>query len=615
MHEITRLRQPLARFPITKQLHEVIKQRRTKARPEFVSDSLIDDIVQRVSPYLLQNPPLDIVDFWPGAGLLSTKLNDLLKPRRHLLVEPNVLVADKFLKPLTQSNPCYKLINESMYDKTDWADFLVTHFPEQVPHNRQVSEALPKNDTLLVLANLPAASSRLDHFRPGRWWLGMLNNCLHQTGLNAYGSIRVLATSPFSDIAAVLPRSANERTRTGLLAETLGLHTIEIASPAGPEPSHQWRGWDIIHDNRKRVAQRTAATGIVTPPNREFPPLEPVPPVTGRGKKEAPYEPRVYLDVHKEMFKAIAAGDELGLSTIRETTDPKAQAIIKERQLAITKLARDNKAAYTRQRFANMRLKIDEVTRAFSRAATDPKETPESLKALDDEIISLKSTFDQELSSTHFILTRLHGQTVDDARLVFVSNNFDDSILAHDRRPFEPLYVEYEEIYPRAIPRGLIYFEADPNPPALKKIHDLPSALRPEVLERLFILMSIVGNRGTMSLTELFEILFPKRAINDLVRAIPPLATFAEKRLKPGCGPMPLPDGSTSDPVSSYQDNVDYDLREVRLRILSVSTLVDILMEYEKLPDKLSLMHFSRVLGGTMTMSQIGEEANNMRIR
>lgn len=554
------------------------------------------------------------MDFWPGAGVLSTKVNDLLQPRRHLLVEPNVPLANKFLKPLTQSKPCYKLINESMYEKVDWGEFLVTHFPEQGSHNQRGSEALPKNDTLLVLANLPAAASRLDHFRPSRWWLGMLNSCLHQTGLSAYGSIRVLATSPFTDLATVLPRSANERTRTGLMVEALGLHAMEIASSAAPEPSHQWRGWDVIQDNRKRVAERTKAHGIVIPPNREFPPVEPVPPVIGRGKKEVPYTPRPYLDVHKEMFNAIAAGDELGLDTVRGTTDPKAKAILKSRQLAITKLARDNKTAYTRQHLANLRLKIDESTRAFARAAADPKETPESLKMLDDELATLKSEFTKELSSNHFVLTRLHGQTVDDARLALTSNNFDDSVLVHDRRPFEPLHIEYEEIFPRAVPRGLIYFEADPHPPALQKIHDLPTERRPDMLERLFIMLSIVGNRGTMSLSELLEILFPKQAINDLVRIIPHLATFAEKRLKPGCGPMPLPDGST-DPVSSYQENVNYDLREVRLHILPVSTLVDILMEYEKGPDKLSLMHFSRILGGTMTMSQVGEEANNMRIR
>lgn len=50
MHEITRLRQPLARFPITKQIYDVIRTRRTKARPELVSDSLAGESLSLSHP-------------------------------------------------------------------------------------------------------------------------------------------------------------------------------------------------------------------------------------------------------------------------------------------------------------------------------------------------------------------------------------------------------------------------------------------------------------------------------------------------------------------------------------------------------------------------------------
>jgi hypothetical protein len=33
--------------------------------------------------------PLDILDLWPGGGLISSKVNELLQPRRHVLVEPD----------------------------------------------------------------------------------------------------------------------------------------------------------------------------------------------------------------------------------------------------------------------------------------------------------------------------------------------------------------------------------------------------------------------------------------------------------------------------------------------------------------------------------------------
>jgi transcription factor 1 len=573
-----------------------------------------DDIVQRVSPLLRPNTPLDILDFWPGCGLFSSKLNESLRPRRHVLVEPNLHFSNAFLKTLSQSKPCYKLINESIYGKLGWDDFLAAHLPEQGPHNQSPGR-IPKNDTLLVLADLPAANSRSDHFRPGRWWLKMLTSCLYQSGLNMYGSVRILATCPFEDVQFVLPRSVYERSRSSILAEALGLHTIEIAiSGDEPEPAHQWRGWNEIQDNRKQVAERAAANGIVTPPERELPPREPVPQVAARGQKEAPYEPRPFLEMHKAIFEAIEAGDATGLKTGRNK-DPETKELIKNRTLAVSRLARDNKMAHVRQKLANMRLHIDEVTRSFSRAAADPKESAESLKALNDEIISLKSAFLKELGEVHFVLTRHHDKTIDDTRMVYMSKEIKDGGLVHDDRPFEPLHIDPEELYPRGMGRGLVYFEADPNPPALKKIHDLPSAMIPDALERFYIMTSIVGTRGNMSVTELLEQVFPKWTTNDLVRAIPSLAIFAEKSIKPGCGPMPLPDGSASDPAYSYQDNIDYDLREVRLRLLTVPTLVDIALEYEKLPDKLDFMQFSRYLGGSMTSAQIDEETTNIRLR
>ncbi|KAJ5124265.1 uncharacterized protein N7515_008090 [Penicillium bovifimosum] len=611
------LRQPLARFPITQQLYDKVVHRhrgRSKARTSYVSEGLLDDIVQRVSPLLASNTPLDIVDFGPGCGLLSSKLNESLRPRRHVLVEPNTHFSDAFLKPLSQSKPCYKLVNEPIYGRLVWDDFFATHLPEQGPHNRSPGR-IPKNDTLLVLADLPAANSKADHLRPSRWWLRVLTNCLYQSGLHMYGSVRILATCPFEDIHGVLPRSVYERSRGSILAEALSLRTMEIAiSGDEPEPAHQWRGWNEIQENRKQVAERAAANGIVTPPGRELPPREAVPQVPARGQKEAPYEPRPFLEMHKAIFQAIEAADATGLKSGRNK-DPETKELIRNRTLAVSRLARDNKMAHVRQKMANMRLHIDELTRSFSRAAADLKETVESLKVMSDEIVSLKSAFLQEFGDIHFVLTRHHDKTVDDSRMVYSRRELKDGGLLHDDRPFEPLHIHPEELYPRGMGRGMIYFEANPNPPALQKIHDLPSASIPDALERFYIMTSIVGTRGNMSVAELREQVFPTWTTNDLVRAVPSLATFAEKSIKPGCGPMPLPDGSASDPACTYQDNIDYDLREVRLRVLTVRTLVDIALEYEKLPDKLDFMQFSRYLGGSMTSAQIDEETTNIRSR
>ncbi|KAJ5210710.1 Ribosomal RNA adenine methylase transferase [Penicillium cf. griseofulvum] len=607
-------RTPLARFPMTTKLYPVLKKHRgkVKPRPQYVSEDLLDNVLERVEPYLRRNQPVDILDLWPGCGLLSSKLNDLLQPRRHVLVEPNRHF-HPLLTPLTKSKSCYKIVNESIYGKNDWSDFFANHLPEQGPENREAG-IIPKNDTLLILANLPESVSATDHFRPGRWFLNFMNACITQTDLNLYGAVRVLATMPFGEVSGMLPRSVGERSRTGIFAETIGLHNIELVSPAEHERSTQWRGFDTLQNNRKRVAERAAAHGIITPPTRELPPLKAVPQAALRARKDVPHQPRVFAPLHDKIFSAIAAADALGIESAVQTTDPKAKELCRKRGIAYTQLARDNMACYTRHRLAEMTLEIDEVTRTFARAAADPKETVERLKALEDQIASLHSRYADFISSIHFTVLEKQAHTTDDARLTRISNNFDDAYLTHDRRPFEPLYIHPDETYPRGDPVGLVYFEANPNPPALKKVFDLPSEMVKAILDRYLVLLGCVGFRGKMSVAELLQTLFPLESINDHVKDIPALATFAGKRLKAGYGPMPLPD-PTADPASTYQENVDYDLSGVRMRLLSVDTLLDIATKYERLPDKLDVITFSRALGASVTQAQLGDDTVKMKMR
>ncbi|KAJ5680819.1 hypothetical protein N7536_011958 [Penicillium majusculum] len=618
MRTIVPQRKPLARFPETTRLYPVIMKQRgkVKTRPQYVSDGLLDGVLKRVSPYLRHNPPVDILDLWPGGGFLSSKVNTLLEPRRHVLVEPNIHFRG-LLTPLVESKPCYKLIDDHIYGKSDWADFFATHLPEQGPGNRESSGIIPKNDTLLVLANPPDSASAADHFKPSRWFLHFMNTCLRQTDLNLYGTVRVLATMPSADISLMLPRSVTQRSRTGVFAETIGLHNIELASPAQFEPSHQWQGWDVINDNRKLVSTRAAANEIITPPNRNLPPVKLVPEIAHRGRNSQPYERRVQTPFHEKLFEAIAAADKLGINSTLDTTDPKAKELIRNRGLALTKLVRDNSASHFRQKVANIILELDEVGRTFARAAADPKESVEGLKALEDRMVSLKSSYTTLCASLHFVMLEKHDNAIDDLRLARLCNHVDDGNLLHYRRPFEPLCISPDEIYPRgsADERSVIYFEPNPNPPVLKKVFDLPTPMVQPVLDRYFSLLALVGFRGKMPVAEFLAATFPLEPINNHVRDIPSLAHFAERRLKPGCGPMPLPDGSTSDPAFTYQENVDYDLSGVRFRTLSAQTIVEIAIKYEKRSEKLSIIALSRVLGGALTQAQLGDDLIKTKIK
>jgi transcription factor 1 len=569
---------------------------------------LIDSIVDRVAPYIERNRPLDILDLWPGSGALSSRINQLVKPRRHVLVEP----ADVYLsllKPLALSKPCYTLVQSPIYAKVDWVDFFHTHFPEQGPQTKQSPGVLPKNNSMLVLANLPPSQSLKDHYTPGRWWLKFLEECMYQNGLSRYGNVRVLAMAPFNDITTILPRTTGDYKRTGMLAEALGLHTFEVASTVETESWHVSRGLDSMSSNRKRVAERAAAENVVTPPNRELPPLKAVPEVghTNSRTQASPHMERLFLPQHEEMFKAIAAGDATGLDSPTKSKDPVIKDVMRKRSRAITALKVQNTAAFTRQKLTSMRLHMDELSRRLARADADPNNTRAQLKNLDEEIASHASEFAAELANTHHKMARFYETNIDDGRLASISNNLDDSQLVWDRRPFEPLVIHRDEIWANGTPSGVLYFEPHEKPPALQKILRLPESDRTEALARFYALLGVLNTRNSITVPEIAKVMFPKMSTNELIQAIPSLATFADRRMKMKRAPKELRE--TQDPVSSYQENLEYDLSDVRLRTVSSTAIGDMIVEYEKQPHKLDALALSRVLGSSLTSAQLGGDA------
>ena len=59
-----------------------------------------DDIIGYLAPSLEAYKGCTVIDVHPGACLWSSKLHDFLKPKRHVLMEPEMLYYDAFMKPL-----------------------------------------------------------------------------------------------------------------------------------------------------------------------------------------------------------------------------------------------------------------------------------------------------------------------------------------------------------------------------------------------------------------------------------------------------------------------------------------------------------------------------------
>jgi transcription factor 1 len=274
---------------------------------------------------------------------------------------------------------------------------------------------------------------------------------------------------------------------------------------------------------------------------------------------------------------------------------------------AIYALNLDNKHNWWRQHVADVQLEADEASRTLARVAADPSKTSEELDRADKRCAGMREKIAKMVAKIHYRVLRGHDRTLDDTRIFADTGTFDDSVFLFDRRPFEPLRIDPEEQYPR-IPRTLVYFEADANPPVAQKLSLLSNEKRRELMELFETLSSISSTRVQLTLSELYEVILPERTTNEIVKALPILARYAMKRLKPGCGPVALED-PTLDPNDCFQENIDYDLSDARIRRLPASVIWDILIDYQNSAPDVSPRQFNRLLGGTVTGAASGAGA------
>lgn len=517
----------------------------------------------------------------------------------------------RFLEPLVRSKPCYELTTMDHHSMNDWSEIFTRYLPEQGPPSEQAVEALPKNDTLLVLANPPAQRNVSDHFTPARWWGGVMESCMKQKGLHMYGSVRILVSVPPTDAEDILPRSAIERRRPGIMTENVALHAWEVAQAYNHEQWKNLKQLELLESIKRRVAERAAAQNVTTPTGREPPPIT-LAPHDSRKKTKAiyapPYLPRPGTEWHEKLTKTIERGSEVG-----QDKSAMAKKAKNEKSVALQQLRRDNTNASLRCDITKSQANIEERTQNLSRAAADPRRTAEELAVLDRSLADLKANFANMISEQHWRNIRGYDREIDDWCIAKRSNNFDHSAMLWERRPFEPMRSEVEEHYPRE-PRTMIYFEANADAPAVRKLKEIPAAKR-DLLMQLFDVMPLVlSTRNNISVKEIAQALFHDRSANDIVKSVPSLAGFAGKQLKPGCGVVPL-DDPTLDAHECFQENIDYDLSEVRLRCLPVTVMWEILLDSQKHFVDLSATQFSRLLGSTMTTSRGVAAIEKLKLR
>lgn len=226
----------------------------------------LDDALQRLSPSLARHTGCTIIDINPGVGLWSSKIHELLRPKRHILLEPEEIYLP-FLKPLLDSPG-------SRYHLQDWSGWLPWTtdpylseglFPE-LP-SAKLSEG--RNDSLLLVANVgelsrsrlrgpPTSHVRLFHY---------LNNIKLKQNFQTHGSVRLLLWMQDSEKRTILPRTVSHRRKISLEAE-MSCHIEEIVG--GPASHTNQQREDILDINSSRqVAEAMAKQNIRIPFERQ----------------------------------------------------------------------------------------------------------------------------------------------------------------------------------------------------------------------------------------------------------------------------------------------------------------------------------------------------------
>ncbi|PYH79716.1 hypothetical protein BO82DRAFT_288118 [Aspergillus uvarum CBS 121591] len=582
--------------------------KRHVTKPELVSEELGVHVMQRLAPFLHRNAPMDILDLWPGCGLFSSKVNEFLRPRRHVMLEPDLYIFDKFLKPLTEKGEGYKLLDTNPRSVSAWEELLKEHFPEQGPESADTSGALPCNPNLLVVANLTRPPSQKDHMTTTRWISSFMEACLWQTGLHSYGAVRLLAVLPQDDSNGIIPREPGDRKRAAILTENVARHNVMVATHDEICFWANVKGVKYAEEERIRVTEQASANGFPPIPGREPAPFIATPDLShfARDFEKYRYEPRIRTDLHSQLLADIDRVDKMSSSV------PDYQQAKKARGRAITRINSENRANGLNRLVVEKLTQLDELYKSVARLAARPTTTRADFEPLLSEIASLKQVIDAHSKkiqtkwrpSLRYMLDDMRSRAADDRA----------ALLHWDRRPFEPLRIQSNEMYPQDEKRTMLYFEPDPNSAVARKLFALDPETRAAAADLFEILtLSLYRGRTELTLGEMLPLVFPGRSINDCVRAIPGLAQHTVRTPKPDFDALPKtliaepkqPE-QQPDPAMCFQENLDYDVSDVCVHIIPCPVLWDICIEYSHYEHRQSVRSLARALGATMTHSRLG---------
>ena len=227
---------------------------------------ILDDIIEQLKPSLERHKGCDIIDVNPGIGIWSSKIHEVVKPRRHLLVESYYKEWYKpYLQPLLDApDSTYKLVQ---WEKDDRPRRFPTRYLEEglLPDQKGLSNDSPKtggrNDSLLFLINFSGLGvAKLKRWCSERWMRDWCATAHAEEGFHRNGFVRLLGWLDDDEKYIYLPRSISNRTDATMRTDLI-CHTEEVAGASADETKYR-RSSEIEYLSSAAALARMEGAGM-----------------------------------------------------------------------------------------------------------------------------------------------------------------------------------------------------------------------------------------------------------------------------------------------------------------------------------------------------------------
>ncbi|KAF2815142.1 S-adenosyl-L-methionine-dependent methyltransferase [Mytilinidion resinicola] len=246
-----------------------------RKRTEIVSPELCDDVLSYIGPTLQKHRNCDILDLNPGIGVWSSKIHEYLKPRTHILLEPQAAAYQNYLDPLLdQEGSTYKLVEKHPHYYTTYEELVNEgYFPHQTKYDDDDPRSAEQNNTLLVTGCLtvsPRKYSQRTHSKDRHTLHSLLFNAWDQRLVHAYGKVRILVWTQNIDEAGFLTKSISHKGTDPLVVRKL----FNVRQVVAPRPGARGIGVSFRDprynlQSAARVVQSMRELGLSIPPHRQ----------------------------------------------------------------------------------------------------------------------------------------------------------------------------------------------------------------------------------------------------------------------------------------------------------------------------------------------------------